>query len=221
METVQRNAEQSLARHKVARAGDLTARSQALQELQDTLEMADAPLRIECFDVSHVQGTNVVASMVVFEDGLPRKSEYRRFIVRGTVDEQGAVRTDDTAAMHEVLTRRFRRYLDDRVDATDIEGVGSGAPGADDRDERDGDDLAQAGDDGEDGAGVRAEPDRPRHRAPAPVRLPAQPRRRRRRPAAGQRRPAPRSPSWASTTSPWSAWPSASRRSGCPGRSSR
>jgi excinuclease ABC subunit C len=137
MDTVQRNADQSLARHKVARAGDLTARSQALQELQDTLEMADAPLRIECFDVSHVQGTNVVASMVVFEDGLPRKSEYRRFIVRGTVDEQGQVRTDDTAAMHEVLTRRFRRYLDDRVDATDIEGVGSGAPGADDRDDRD------------------------------------------------------------------------------------
>jgi excinuclease ABC subunit C len=137
METVQRNADQSLARHKVARAGDLTARSQALQELQDTLEMADAPLRIECFDVSHVQGTNVVASMVVFEDGLPRKSEYRRFIVRGTVDEQGQVRTDDTAAMHEVLTRRFRRYLDDRVDATDIEGVGSGAPGADDRDRDD------------------------------------------------------------------------------------
>jgi excinuclease ABC subunit C len=137
MDTVQRNADQSLARHKVARAGDLTARSQALQELQDTLEMADAPLRIECFDVSHVQGTNVVASMVVFEDGLPRKSEYRRFIVRGTVDEQGQVRTDDTAAMHEVLTRRFRRYLDDRVDATDIEGVGSGAPGADDRDRDD------------------------------------------------------------------------------------
>jgi len=135
METVQRNAEQSLARHKIARAGDLTARSLALQELQDTLEMDDAPLRIECFDVSHVQGTNVVASMVVFEDGLPRKSEYRRFIVRGTVDEQGAVRTDDTAAMHEVLTRRFRRYLDDRVDATDIEGIGRGAPGADDRDE--------------------------------------------------------------------------------------
>ncbi len=145
METVHRNAEQSLARHKIARAGDLTARSLALQELQDTLEMNDAPLRIECFDVSHVQGTNVVASMVVFEDGLPRKSEYRRFIVRGTVDEQGAMRTDDTAAMHEVLTRRFRRYLDDRVDATDIEGIGSGAPGADDRDDfgtgADGDDV--------------------------------------------------------------------------------
>ncbi len=105
METVARNAHQSLARHKVTRAGDLTTRSQALQQLQETLDLDDAPLRIECFDISHVQGTQVVGSMVVFEDGLPRKSEYRRFIVRG--DETGA--TDDTAAMHEVLTRRFRR----------------------------------------------------------------------------------------------------------------
>ena len=83
METVRRNAEQSLARHKVARAGDLTLRSQALKELQDYLGLAEAPLRIEGYDVSHVQGTNVVASMVVFEDGLARKGEYRRFIVRG------------------------------------------------------------------------------------------------------------------------------------------
>ncbi|GIL34549.1 excinuclease ABC subunit UvrC [Phycicoccus jejuensis] len=105
METVARNATQSLARHKVTRAGDLTTRSQALQQLQEVLDLDDAPLRIECFDISHVQGTQVVGSMVVFEDGLPRKSEYRRFIVRG--DETGA--TDDTAAMHEVLTRRFRR----------------------------------------------------------------------------------------------------------------
>ncbi len=105
METVARNATQSLARHKVTRAGDLTTRSQALQQLQEVLDIDDAPLRIECFDISHVQGTQVVGSMVVFEDGLPRKSEYRRFIVRG--DENGA--TDDTAAMHEVLTRRFRR----------------------------------------------------------------------------------------------------------------
>ncbi|MBT9257263.1 excinuclease ABC subunit UvrC [Phycicoccus sp. MAQZ13P-2] len=105
METVARNATQSLARHKVTRAGDLTTRSQALQQLQEVLDLEDAPLRIECFDISHVQGTQVVGSMVVFEDGLPRKSEYRRFIVRG--DETGA--TDDTAAMHEVLTRRFRR----------------------------------------------------------------------------------------------------------------
>jgi len=124
METVRRNAEQSLTRHKVTRAGDLTARSQALQELQESLELEDAPLRIECYDVSHVQGTNVVASMVVFEDGLPRKSEYRRFIVRaalteGPDGEPGTV--DDTAAMHEVLTRRFQRYLDQRDSASDLE----------------------------------------------------------------------------------------------------
>jgi excinuclease ABC subunit C len=125
METVRRNAEQSLVRHKVARAGDLTARSLALQELQDGLDLASAPLRIECFDVSHVQGTNVVASMVVFEDGLPRKAEYRRFIVKAALGPSGDAnpQIDDTAAMHEVLTRRFKRYLDDRVEAGDIEGM--------------------------------------------------------------------------------------------------
>ena len=124
METVRRNAEQSLARHKVARAGDLTTRSQALQELQDALELPDAPLRIECFDVSHVQGTNVVASMVVFEDGLPRKSEYRRFVVRGDYAHtalDGTQTVDDTAAMHEVLTRRFQRYLDEREHSAEID----------------------------------------------------------------------------------------------------
>jgi excinuclease ABC subunit C len=125
METVRRNAEQSLVRHKVTRAGDLTARSVALQELQDGLDLSSAPLRIECFDVSHVQGTNVVASMVVFEDGLPRKAEYRRFIVRGAVGPEGEAnpQIDDTAAMYEVLTRRFKRYLDDRADASDIEDI--------------------------------------------------------------------------------------------------
>lgn len=121
METVTRNATQSLARHKVARAGDLTARSQALQELQEYLDLPQAPLRIECYDVSHVQGTNVVASMVVFEDGLPRKSEYRKFGVRGTRTESGELRLDDTAAMDEVLTRRFRRYLAERENAGDVE----------------------------------------------------------------------------------------------------
>ncbi|GAB2772299.1 excinuclease ABC subunit UvrC [Terrabacter koreensis] len=129
METVRRNAEQSLARHKVARAGDLTLRSKALQELQDYLGLDDAPLRIECYDVSHVQGTNVVASMVVFEDGLARKSEYRRFIVRGatsTAEGDGAApdapaTVDDTAAMREVLTRRFRRYLEDAEGAGDLD----------------------------------------------------------------------------------------------------
>ena len=127
MDTVRRNAEQSLNRHKLTRAGDLTARSQALAQLQQALALPDPPLRIECYDVSHVQGAQVVASMVVFEDGLARKSEYRRFVIRGAAnapDEQGmpgdapppgedAVRqVDDTAAMREVLTRRFRRLLD-------------------------------------------------------------------------------------------------------------
>ena len=81
-ETVARNAKQSLNQHKLKRASDLTARSRALGELQEALGLAEAPLRIECFDISHVQGTNVVASMVVFEDGLARKSEYRRFAMR-------------------------------------------------------------------------------------------------------------------------------------------
>ena len=124
METVRRNAEQSLARHKVTRAGDLTLRSLALQELQDYLELDEAPLRIECYDVSHVQGTNVVASMVVFEDGLARKSEYRRFIVRGATQSgvsDEPVTVDDTAAMREVLTRRFRRYLEDAEGAGDLD----------------------------------------------------------------------------------------------------
>ena len=108
-ETVAKNAEQALKRHKITRASDLTARSAALEELQDALGLEEAPLRIECFDISHVQGTNVVGSMVVFEDGLPRKSEYRRFIINGEVGEDGTLRNDDVAAMHEVLTRRFSR----------------------------------------------------------------------------------------------------------------
>jgi excinuclease ABC subunit C len=128
MDTVRRNADQALVRHKLTRAGDLTTRSQALQELQDGLDLTSAPLRIECFDVSHVQGTNVVASMVVFEDGLPRKSEYRRFIVKAAMAQKAPTgevnpQIDDTAAMHEVLTRRFRRYLEDRAGASDIEGL--------------------------------------------------------------------------------------------------
>ncbi|HET9020864.1 MAG TPA: excinuclease ABC subunit UvrC [Ornithinibacter sp.] len=133
METVARNATQSLARHKVARAGDLTTRSQALQQIQEALDLDEAPLRIECFDISHVMGTQVVGSMVVFEDGLPRKSEYRRFIVRG--DETGA--TDDTAAMHEVLTRRFRRGQREEAEAgtrhavePDVVGTGAVDQGA-------------------------------------------------------------------------------------------
>ncbi|MFG2106685.1 excinuclease ABC subunit UvrC [Micromonospora chersina] len=112
LETVERNAKDALARHKLKRAGDLTTRSQALDEIADALGMRTSPLRIECFDVSQIQGTDVVASMVVFEDGLPRKSEYRRFIVRGA--------TDDLSAMSEVLRRRFARYLDARAETGEI-----------------------------------------------------------------------------------------------------
>ena len=107
METVARNAGESLNRHKLRRAGDLTTRSKALDEIAEALGMETAPLRIECFDVSQIQGTDVVASMVVFEDGLARKSEYRRFAVRGNPDGSG---TDDLAAMSEVMRRRFARY---------------------------------------------------------------------------------------------------------------
>ena len=109
MGTVRENAEQALKLHKTRRAGDLTVRSLALQELQEALDLPVALLRIECFDVSHVQGTNVVASMVVVEDGLPKKSDYRKFAVTG------AAAADDTAAMHDVLTRRFRHYLQDKA----------------------------------------------------------------------------------------------------------
>jgi excinuclease ABC subunit C len=114
METVARNAAQAFTHHKLKRASDLTARSQALSELQDALSLDVAPLRIECFDVSHVQGTNVVASMAVFEDGLARKSEYRRFIMRTT--------GGDTDWIAEAVRRRFARYLDERV-ATGEAGV--------------------------------------------------------------------------------------------------
>jgi excinuclease ABC subunit C len=104
-DTVARSAAEALNQHKLRRAGDLTARSAALQEIQDALGLESAPLRIECIDVSHVQGTNVVASLVVFEDGLARKSDYRRFEVR-----DGAA-GGDVASIAEVVRRRFRRYL--------------------------------------------------------------------------------------------------------------
>ncbi|GAA4624175.1 excinuclease ABC subunit UvrC [Cellulomonas oligotrophica] len=116
--TVHRNAEHALVLHRTRRAGDLTSRSQALREIQEALDLPTAPLRIECYDVSHNQGTYQSASMVVFEDGLARKSEYRLFSVRGP-EGQGA--RDDTAAMHEVITRRFRRYLADRAQSHDLE----------------------------------------------------------------------------------------------------
>jgi excinuclease ABC subunit C len=113
LETVTRNATEALALHKTKRASDLSTRSQAMQEIQDALSLDTPPLRIECYDVSNLQGTHVVASMVVFEDGLARKSEYRKFAIRGAAD--------DLAAIYEVVTRRFRRYLAERSESADVD----------------------------------------------------------------------------------------------------
>ncbi|MEV6418777.1 excinuclease ABC subunit UvrC [Streptomyces sp. NPDC051662] len=108
MATVGRNAQQSLVLHKTKRASDLTTRSRALEEIAEALGLDSAPLRIECFDISHLQGDDVVASMVVFEDGLARKGEYRRFQIKGFEGQ------DDVRSMHEVIGRRFRRYLQEK-----------------------------------------------------------------------------------------------------------
>ncbi|MYX03158.1 MULTISPECIES: excinuclease ABC subunit UvrC [unclassified Streptomyces] len=108
MATVQRNAQQALGLHKTKRASDLTTRSRALEEIAEALGLDTAPLRIECYDISHLQGDDVVASMVVFEDGLARKSEYRRFQIKGFEGQ------DDVRSMHEVIGRRFKRYLQEK-----------------------------------------------------------------------------------------------------------
>ena len=108
------NAKQALMLHKTRRTSDYVARTQALTDLQEAIGMAEAPLRIECYDISHLQGTNVVASMVVFEDGLPRKDQYRTFNIAET--------TDDTDSMYQVLTRRLAR-LDEPDDTPEEEGV--------------------------------------------------------------------------------------------------
>lgn len=139
METVARNAQQALVLHKTKRASDLTTRSRALEEIAEALGLDSAPLRVECFDISHLQGDDVVASMVVFEDGLARKSEYRRFQIKGFEGQ------DDVRSMHEVITRRFRRYLaekertgewdpQDALDTLDASGTpgASNTPGAED-----------------------------------------------------------------------------------------
>jgi excinuclease ABC subunit C len=109
-ETVQRNAQEALQQHKLKRAGDFNARSEALQNIQEFLGLRDAPLRIECIDISHVQGTDVVASLVVFEDGLPRKSDYRHYAIR---EAAGDGRSDDVASIAEVTRRRFARHVAD------------------------------------------------------------------------------------------------------------
>ncbi len=148
-ETVRRNAEHALVLHRTKRAGDLTTRSQALREIQEALDLPSAPLRIECYDISTTQGTHQMASMVVFEDGLARKSEYRTFAIRGP---EGDGARDDTAAMHEVITRRFRRYVADRVRTGDLE-IGAGDD--DDRLE-----LGAAGGSGEVAGEVAGRPER-------------------------------------------------------------
>lgn len=120
MRTATVNAQQALIRHKTRRTSDYVARTQALTDLQEAIGMDEAPLRIECFDISHLGGTNVVASMVVFEDGLPRKDQYRSFNIAET--------TDDTDSMYQVLRRRLA-YLD-RPDADDeADSAGSAARG--------------------------------------------------------------------------------------------
>ncbi|WP_330229830.1 excinuclease ABC subunit UvrC [Nocardia sp. NBC_00508] len=122
-ETVQRNAMEALAQHKLKRAGDLTSRSQALQEIQDALDLDSAPLRIECVDVSHVQGTDVVASLVVFEDGLARKSEYRHYAIK---EAAGEGRSDDVGSIAEVTRRRFLKLRRERdmVERDDLAAAG-------------------------------------------------------------------------------------------------
>jgi excinuclease ABC subunit C len=127
LETVARNAAESLALHKTRRASDLTTRSRAMHEIQEALGLDEAPLRMECYDVSNLQGTHVVASMIVFEDGLARKSEYRRFSIRGLDG------TDDVASIHEVISRRFRRFLEERETTGELDVLGdpAGAGAAD------------------------------------------------------------------------------------------
>ncbi|MEV5410527.1 excinuclease ABC subunit UvrC [Thermopolyspora sp. NPDC052614] len=122
LETVERNAKEALTQHKLRRASDLTARSRALEEIAEALDLDQAPLRIECYDVSHIQGDDVVASMVVFEDGLARKSEYRRFAIRGLAGQ------GDVASIYEVITRRFRRYLEERSATGELDGNPLNAP---------------------------------------------------------------------------------------------
>jgi excinuclease ABC subunit C len=116
LDTVAQNAGQTLALHKTRRASDLTTRSRALEEIQQALDLPEAPLRMECVDVSHLMGDAVVASLVVFEDGLPRKGEYRRFEVKSP-----GGRASDVEAIAEVVTRRFRRYLEEREAVGEVE----------------------------------------------------------------------------------------------------
>jgi len=119
LDTVGRNAHYALIQFLSKRANDAAVSGKALIELEEVLELPRTPLRIECFDISNISGTTVVASMVVFEDGIAKKSEYRRFIVDTTEA------TDDTRAMHQVITRRLKRFLADRnVDQSEVQDSG-------------------------------------------------------------------------------------------------
>lgn len=114
LETVTRNAKEEFNRHRLKRATDHNTRSRALTELQHALDLPEAPLRIECYDMAHLQGTDYVGSMVVLEDGLPAKREYRRFKVNTVGGEVVGGGSDDYAAMAEVVRRRLQAYIDDR-----------------------------------------------------------------------------------------------------------
>ncbi|MFT3889519.1 MAG: excinuclease ABC subunit UvrC [Arachnia sp.] len=117
LDTAVRNAEMALEQAKLRRATDLTTRNAALDEVADALGLAQPPLRIECYDISHTMGTEVVGSMVVFEDGMPRHSQYRRFVIKSF---EGS---NDVAAMDEVLSRRLRRLIDDRSSEVKVDAV--------------------------------------------------------------------------------------------------
>ena len=111
LDTVKRNAQYSLIQFLSKRANDVAISGKALTEIQTAMDLANTPLRIECFDISNISGTSVVASMVVFEDGMAKKSEYRRFIIN---TDEGF---DDTRAMHQVITRRLKRLIDDKLES--------------------------------------------------------------------------------------------------------
>lgn len=120
MDTVQINAGQALGLHKTKRSTDLVTRSKALAEIQEAIGLPDAPLRIECIDVSHISGTNVVASLVVFEDGIPKKKDYRQYIIEDP--------SDDTASISQVVSRRFKEHDEKRPYRPNLLVIDGGLP---------------------------------------------------------------------------------------------
>ncbi|MFM8869534.1 MAG: UvrB/UvrC motif-containing protein, partial [Candidatus Nanopelagicus sp.] len=123
VQMVKRNANQALIQYLSKRANDAAVSGSALSQIAEQLELAELPLRIECFDISNIQGTSMVASMVVFEDGQPKKSDYRRFAISDDLE------FDDTRAMHHVITRRFKRYLEDKeIDVSEAAIAGGDRP---------------------------------------------------------------------------------------------